>query len=70
MEAKPEFDSLVQAYSPEIFAYLWRIFQDKQRAEDCLQDTFLKAYTAYDRFNWPGYPRAWLYRIATNTAFS
>jgi RNA polymerase sigma-70 factor, ECF subfamily len=67
---KPDFDSLVESHQKEIFIYLWRLLGEPQDAEDCLQDTFLKAYMAYSRFREPGNPRAWLYRIATNTAFS
>jgi len=70
----PSFDSLVDAHSAAIFAYLWRLLRDYADAEDCLQDTFLRAYRAYGRLgqaaNGRGHtnPRAWLYRIATNVA--
>jgi RNA polymerase sigma-70 factor (ECF subfamily) len=39
-------------------------------ADDLAQDTFLKAYRALDRAAPDVNPRAWLYRIATNTAHS
>jgi len=78
----PNFDSLVNAHSAAIFSYLWRLLRDYADAEDCLQDTFLRAYRAYGRLyaaadgrgncrgNGRGHPnpRAWLYRIATNVA--
>ena len=64
----PEFDSLVNVHSAAIFAYLWRMLRDNADAEDCLQDTFLRAYRAYGRLNRHPNPRAWLYRIATNVA--
>ena len=64
----PEFDSLVNAHSAAIFAYLWRMLRDYADAEDGLQDTFLRAYRAYGRLNGHPNPRAWLYRIATNVA--
>lgn len=67
---KPNFEDLVNTYQEEIFAYLWRILFSAEDAEDCLQETFLKAFTAYSRFQEPGNPRAWLYRIATNSAFT
>ena len=62
------FDTLVSAHSAAIFAYLWRMLRDSADAEDCLQDTFLRAYRAYGRLNGHTNPRAWLYRIATNVA--
>lgn len=65
---KPPFDVLVDAHGREIYAYLWRMLQNEQDAEDCLQDAFLKAYLAYGRLDGAANYRAWLYRIAGNTA--
>jgi len=62
------FEDLVTAHSAAIFAYLWRMLRDVADAEDCLQDTFLRAYRAYGRLDGHGNPQAWLYRIATNVA--
>jgi RNA polymerase sigma-70 factor (ECF subfamily) len=64
----PTFDSLVNAHSAAIFAYLWRLLRDTADAEDALQDTFLRAYRAYGRLESHPNPRAWLYRVATNVA--
>jgi RNA polymerase sigma-70 factor (ECF subfamily) len=64
----PDFESLVNTHSAAIFAYLWRMLRDTTDAEDCLQDTFLRAYRAYGRLDGHSSPQAWLYRIATNTA--
>ncbi len=68
MGAKPEFEQLVKMHSGEIFAYLWRLLQDNDDAEDCLQDTFLRAYRAYARLPDDANCRAWLYKIASNVA--
>ena len=65
---KPQFQVLVKTYASEIYAYLWRMLQNEQDAEDCLQESFLKAFLAYDRLDGPANHRAWLYRIAGNTA--
>jgi RNA polymerase sigma-70 factor (ECF subfamily) len=68
MPNQPSFEDLVQTYSGEIYAYLWRLFQGSSEAEDCFQDTFLRALRAYPRTPRLRNPRAWLYRIATNSA--
>lgn len=76
MSAHLTFDNLVERYADEIFAYLWRLVQAPQDAEDCLQDAFLRAYRAYPGLSsspdtaGPPNHRAWLYRIATNTALT
>jgi RNA polymerase sigma-70 factor (ECF subfamily) len=67
---KPDFDELVERHSAEIFAYVWRMLHETHDAEDCLQETFLRAYRAYGRLRAGTNYRAWLYKIATNTARS
>ncbi len=68
MPSEQTFESLVEEYSTEIFAYLWRLMGEVTSAEDCLQETFLRAFRAYARFEPHGSVRAWLYKIATNVA--
>jgi RNA polymerase sigma-70 factor (ECF subfamily) len=68
MPANTEFESLVHLYGGEIYAYLWRILREPQDAEDCLQESFLRAYRAYGRLPEDANCRAWLYKIATNVA--
>lgn len=70
MSSKIDFEALVGKHSEELFAYLWRMFGDSAEAQDCLQDTFLRAYRAYNRLNGESNTRAWLYKIASNTAFT
>lgn len=65
---KPDFEALVEQHSGELCAYLWRLTGDEADARDCLQDTFLRAYRAYDQLQDFSNLRAWLYKIATNTA--
>lgn len=64
----PDFERLIEKHSKEIFAYLWRLTQNMQDAEDCLQDTFLRAYKSYPKLKHHDNLRAWLYKIATNVA--
>ena len=63
-----EFEALVEAHSGEIFAYVWRLLRDTADAEDCLQETFLRAYRSFSRVRAGSNYRAWLYKIATNAA--
>ena len=68
MNSTPDFETLVEAHSAELFAYVWRMLRDTTEAEDCLQETFLRAYRSFTRLRPDTNHRAWLYKIATNTA--
>lgn len=70
MSSVEEFNAVVETYSEEIFAYLWRWLNGHEDAEDCLQEVFLRAFKAFDRLNEGSNIRAWLYKIATNTAIT
>jgi RNA polymerase sigma-70 factor (ECF subfamily) len=67
---KPDFEELVERHSAEIFAYVWRMLREAHDAEDCLQETFLRAFRSYGRVREGTNYRAWLYKIATNTTRS
>src|SRR5262245_47208951 len=49
--------------------YLARLVRDWAVAEDLCQVTFVKALRAWDQRRASGDSKAWLYRIATNTAY-
>jgi RNA polymerase sigma-70 factor (ECF subfamily) len=70
MATPVEFETHVESLGAEIYAYLWRILRNKEDAEDCLQETFLRAYRAYQRLDDAANHRAWFYKIATNVANS
>lgn len=64
------FETLIEAHHDEIHAYLWRLLGDAADAEDAAQDVFLRAYRAFARLRPGSNHRAWLYKIATNRAYS
>ncbi len=70
MNLPSDFDKLVENHSAEIFAYLWRLLQDKADAEDCLQETYLRAFRSINHLRSNSNHRAWLYKIATNVAYT
>ena len=65
-----DFDQMVDAHTREIFTYLWRMLRDPQDAEDALQETFLRAFRGFPRLEVDSNLRAWLYKIATNVAYT
>jgi RNA polymerase sigma-70 factor (ECF subfamily) len=65
-----DFDALIEHHSREIYSYLWRMLRDPQDAEDTLQETFLRAFRGFPRLREDSNYRAWLYKIATNVAYT
>lgn len=68
MGSKVDFEALVAAHSRELYVYLWRLLGDEAEAQDALQDTFLRAWKAYERLDGEANTRAWLYKIGGNWA--
>jgi RNA polymerase sigma-70 factor, ECF subfamily len=62
------FRELLERYSKKILNYINRIIYDRDRAEDLLQDTFIRVYRNIDRFDTGRRFSTWLYTIATNLA--
>ena len=54
-------------YAPQLYTAALRMARNPADAEDLVQETFLKAYRAYDTFQEGTNLKAWLYRILTNT---
>jgi RNA polymerase sigma factor (sigma-70 family) len=63
----PPFERLYGQHAGEVLAYLVRV-AGRQRAEDCFQDTFLRALAAYPRLTSARNLRGWLFTIATRVA--
>ena len=64
------FGSIVERYGDLVFALVMRIAADRNDAEEIVQETFVKAYTALPRFDGRSSLGTWLCRIACNTAVS
>ncbi|ATA28538.1 RNA polymerase subunit sigma-70 [Mycobacterium lepraemurium] len=62
-----DFAAVAERYRPELRAYCYRILGSVDECEDLVQDTYLRAWQAYPRFEGRSSIRLWLYKIATNT---
>src|SRR5438874_5564290 len=62
------FSELVRRYEGKIFRLAQHITQNREDAEDVLQESFLKAYEHLDQFQGNSRFYTWIVRIAVNQA--
>src|ERR1700723_488994 len=60
------FEKLVRQYDRQIFRIAQHITQNREDAQDVVQDAFLKAYEKLDQFQGNSKFYTWLVRIAVN----
>jgi RNA polymerase sigma-70 factor (ECF subfamily) len=64
---KKSFESLALPHMDSLYRYALYMSGDKNDAEDLVQDTYLRAYKFFDKFEKGTDCRAWLFRIMRNT---
>jgi RNA polymerase sigma-70 factor, ECF subfamily len=60
------YDALVRKYERQVFRIAQHITENREDAEDVVQDAFLKAYQKIDQFQGNSKFSTWLVRIAVN----
>lgn len=68
MDAMQWLEQLYETHHRAVFRFAVSLLRDPHGAEDVMQDTFLKAYQAHNRYRDKGAERAWLFQIARRTA--
>ena len=63
-----DFDAIVEEHADFVYNVALRMMGKPEDAEDVVQEAFLSAYRAFDRFRGESRVTTWLYRITVNSA--
>src|ERR1043165_4883730 len=64
---KSEFEELALSHLDPLYSAALRLTKNERDAEDLVQDTFLRAFRFFDKFERGTNMKAWLFKILTNT---
>ena len=65
---KRAFGELVERYQTRLLNFVYRTTGDRERAEDLVQETFIRVYRHLHRFDQTKKFSTWIYTIASNLA--
>ena len=67
MADQAQFELMAMPFMDQLYSHALRLTHNASDAEDLVQETYLKGYRAFERFEEGTNLRAWLFRILTNS---
>ncbi|GAB2884314.1 sigma-70 family RNA polymerase sigma factor [Uliginosibacterium flavum] len=64
--AQRQFEQVVRAYSPDLYRFAYWLSRDRFLADELVQETFARAWKAWDQVQDPSNPKPWLISILRN----
>jgi RNA polymerase sigma-70 factor (ECF subfamily) len=64
------FSGIVAKYQSKLLTIILKIVENREDAEDILQEVFIKVFKSLDQFKGDAEFSTWLYRVAYNTSLS
>jgi RNA polymerase sigma-70 factor (ECF subfamily) len=66
-EKKDKFENVAFEFMDSLYSTALRMTRNTEEAEDLVQDTYLRAYRFFDKFEEGTNFKAWIFKILTNT---
>jgi RNA polymerase sigma-70 factor, ECF subfamily len=66
-DQKNIFEEIAFKYMDSLYSTALRLTRNTEEAEDLIQDTYLRAYRFFDKFEQGTNFKAWIFKILTNT---
>lgn len=64
------FEELYRLYVPRLSVFLFRLSQSRAITDELIQETFLQLWLQRDKLADVDYPKAWIFRIASNITYN
>lgn len=66
----PSFEFLIHEHQAKLYNFIFRYTRNREDAEDLVQDTFIKAFRNFDRYDRKYTFSTWLYTIGRRTVYN